>query len=266
MPEKSLAELSVLMVEPSKAQAKYIYRELKAAGITHFEMAIDGESAMQAMSQYKPDLVISAMYLPDMTATELVHKMREDEYLKDISFMLISSETGFDYIDPIRQAGATGILPKPFKSDQLKRGLYNTLDILSPDALDLGDFHVEDLRVLIVDDSTMSRNHIKRVLKGLGIENIIETDDGVNAVPLLEESFFDFVVTDYNMPQMDGKALLEHIRANSNQRSIPVLMVTSEGNHGKLAAVEQAGVSGICDKPFEPDTVRLMINRMMSDV
>ena len=68
------------------------------------------------------------------------------------------------------------------------------------------------------------------------------------------------------MPQMDGRELLEHIRNNSNQRSIPVLMVTSVGNRGKLAAVAQAGVSGICDKPFEVDTIRQMIQTVMSDV
>ena len=266
MHEKSLAELSILMVEPSKSQAKFIHRELKAAGITHFDIAIDGASAIETMSEFIPDLVISAMYLPDMTATDLVLKMRDDRDLMDVSFMLISSETGFDAIDPIRQAGVTGILPKPFNSDQLKRGLYNTLDILNPDALDLGDFNVEDLKVLIVDDSTMARNHIKRVLQGLGIENFTEADDGANAVPLLEDQFFDFVVTDYNMPEMDGKEFLNHIRNSSNQRSIPVLMVTSEGNQGNLAAVEQAGVSGICDKPFDSDTVRELIQRMMADV
>jgi len=266
MQEKSIAELYILMVEPSKSQAKFIHRELKNAGITHFDVAINGQSSLDVMTQFKPDLVISAMHLPDMTATELVYKMREDENLKDVAFMLISSETGFDYIDPIKQAGVTGILPKPFKSEQLKRGLYNTLDILNPDALELGDFKAEDLKVLIVDDSTMARNHIKRVLKGLGIEDITEADDGASAVPLLDEHFFDFVVTDYNMPKMDGKALLEHIRSRSNQRSIPVLMVTSEGNMGNLAAVEQAGVSGICDKPFESDTVRALIQTMMADV
>lgn len=266
MHEKSLADLFVLMVEPSKSQAKFIYRELKEAGITHFDVVIDGKSAFDNMSQFKPDLVISAMHLPDMTATELVHLMREDENLNDVAFMLISSETGFDYIDPIKQAGVTGILPKPFKSEQLKRGLYNTLDIINPDALEFGEFNAEDLKVLIVDDSKMARNHIKRVLRGLGIENITEADDGANAVPVLDEHFFDFVVTDYNMPKMDGKALLEHIRSSSNQRSIPVLMVTSEGNKGNLAAVEQAGVSGICDKPFESDTVRAMIQTMLSDV
>jgi two-component system chemotaxis response regulator CheY len=266
MHEKSLAELYVLMVEPSRSQAKFIHRELKGAGITHFDVAIDGESALHSILKFSPDLVISAMHLPDMTATDLVHRIREDENLKDVAFMLISSETGFDYIDPIKQAGVTGILPKPFSSEQLKRGLYNTLDILKPNAMQFDEFNAEDLKVLIVDDSTMARNHIKRVLKGLGIENITEADDGANAVPLLDEYFFDFVVTDYNMPKMDGKALLEHIRSNSNQRSIPVLMVTSEGNMGNLAAVEQAGVSGICDKPFESDTVRAMIQTMLSDV
>lgn len=266
MQEKTLTDLYVLMVEPSKAQAKFIHRELKAAGITHFDIALDGQSALASMSQFIPDLVISSMYMPDMTGSDLVHKIRSDDNLKDVAFMLISSETGFDQIDPIRQAGVTAILPKPFESSQLKRGLYNTLDILNPDAIYLDDFNAEDLQVLIVDDSKMARNHIKRVLNGLGIENITEADDGANAVPILEQQYFDFVVTDYNMPQMDGKALLEHIRSNSNQRAIPVLMVTSEGNQGNLAAVEQAGVSGICDKPFESDTVREMIQKMMADV
>ncbi len=264
--QKSLSDLYVLMVEPSKAQAKYIHRELKEAGIVHFDIALDGASALSKMRADRPDLVISTMYLPDMTGSDVVHQMREDDDLHDVAFMLISSETGFEYIDPIRQAGVTAILPKPFESSQLKRGLYNTLDILNPETIMLGDFNIEDLKVLIVDDSTMARNYIKRVLKGLGIEHITEADDGASAVPILNEQFFDFIVTDYNMPQMDGKALIEYIRNSSNQQSIPVLMVTSENNKNNLQAVEQAGVSGICDKPFEADTVRDMIHMMMADV
>ncbi len=264
--QKSLSSLYVLMVEPSKSQAKYIHRELKAAGIELFDIALDGKSAIEKMYQQMPDLVISAMYLPDMTGSDLVNQMRADEHLEHIAFMLISSETGFEYIDPIRQAGVTAILPKPFESSQLKRGLYNTLDILNPDAMELKDIHIEDLKALIVDDSALARKHIKRVLNGLGIDNIIEADDGASAVPILEQQFFDFIVTDYNMPQMDGKALLEHIRNASNQRTIPVLMVTSENNVNNLQAVQQAGVSGICDKPFERDTVKDLLLTMMSDV
>ena len=266
MSGKTLAELFVLLVEPSSSQAKFIGKSLNEAGLAHIDVVKDGQSALQFIMTHRPNLVISAMYLPDMTATELVTSLREDSELGETAFMLISSETGFEQIDPIKQAGVSAILPKPFEAHQLKRALYNTLDMLSTRELQLEDIQVEDLKVLIVDDSNMARKHIRRVLNGMGIDQIVEADDGAAAVPLLDDHFFDFVVTDYNMPQMDGKALLEHIRNNSNQRSIPVLMVTSEGNMGNLAAVEQAGVSGICDKPFETDTVRALILSMMTEV
>ena len=74
----------------------------------------------------------------------------------------------------------------------------------------------------------------------------------------------DLVVTDYNMPEMDGRQLVEYIRQQSWQRSVPILMVTSEQSFSRLAAVEEAGVSGICDKPFEPGTIRRLLQRILS--
>lgn len=266
MSGKSLSELYVLLVEPSSSQTKYILKELAKAGIVNYDAVADGTSALAKMHMMKPDLVISSMHFADMTGSDLIRKMRKDERLESVAFMLVSSETGFEYIDAVKQAGASAILPKPFSYSQLKRALFNTLEMLNPDALTFDDFSPEELRVLVVDDSKMARNHVKRVLNGLGIEHITEADDGATAVPLLETSFFDFVVTDYNMPQMDGKELIEFIRNKSSQRSMPVLMVTSEDNAGNLAAVEQAGVSGICDKPFETDTVREIIRAIMTEV
>ena len=266
MAVKTLEDLVVLLVEPSTPQAKYIVRQLQEAGIVSFEVVKNGEQALENMRILPPDLVISAMYLPDMTSNELIHQIRHDEHLCRIAFMLISSETSFSSLDPIRQAGVTAILPKPFDHMQLKRALYNTLDYLDPGALHLEEFSVDELRVLIVDDSNMARRHIKRVLSGMGIEHFTEATDGAEAIPLLEQNFFDLIVTDFNMPEMDGKALVEFVRNRSNQRSVPVLMVTSEGDQGMLSAVEQAGVSAICDKPFESNTVRAMIEMMMSGV
>jgi two-component system chemotaxis response regulator CheY len=82
---------------------------------------------------------------------------------------------------------------------------------------------------------------------------------------LLDQNFFDLIVTDYNMPEMDGEALVNHIRANSNQSSIPIIMVTSEENENRLAAVQQAGVSAICDKPFEPGNIRTLLQQLFTD-
>ena len=105
---------------------------------------------------------------------------------------------------------------------------------------------------------------MRRVLGNLGIENITEAGDGREAAELLASSMFDLVITDYNMPEMDGLALLRHIRGESWQSSVPVLMVTSEQNMGRLAAVERAGVSAICDKPFEAGSIRRLITESLT--
>ncbi len=110
----------------------------------------------------------------------------------------------------------------------------------------------------------MARNHIRKVLNLMGIEKIEQAKDGVEAVEHLTEKMYDLVVTDYNMPEMDGRALIRFIRTESTQPDIPILMVTSETNETRLSSIQQSGVSAICDKPFESTTVREMIQLIMS--
>ncbi|TVO68175.1 response regulator [Sedimenticola selenatireducens] len=260
-----LTDLMVLLVEPSATQQKIICNYLNNLGIHQIYTVLSGQEALIQMEDYEPDLVISTLYLPDMTGTDLVHKMRENERFNDTAFMLASSETRFRYLDPIRQAGAIAILPKPFSQDALRIALGSTLEFLDPDSLDLGRYDPENLNVLIVDDSALARKYIKKTLKNLGLEIFTEANNGKEAMELLDQNFFDLIVTDYNMPEMDGEALVNHIRANSNQSSIPIIMVTSEENENRLAAVQQAGVSAICDKPFEPGNIRTLLQQLFTD-
>jgi len=111
----------------------------------------------------------------------------------------------------------------------------------------------------------MARKQVRRVLSNLGIRDFVEAENGRVAVELLDHTAVDFVVTDYNMPEMDGQALIEYIRTHSWQKSVPVMMVTSESDQGRLAAVEALGVVGMCDKPFEPRMVRSLIKRLLTE-
>lgn len=217
------------------------------------------------MQEYEPDLVISTLYLPDMTGTDLVHQMRHSEHARETAFMLVSSETRFRYLDPIRQAGAIAILPKPFSTEALRIALGSTLEYLDSETLYLGCYDPEALQVLIVDDSPLARKYIKRTLTNLGLERFTEACDGKEAIALLTTDFFDLIVTDYNMPEVDGEALVNHIRSNSDQSSIPIIMVTSEADQNRLAAVQQAGVSAICDKPFEPGNIKTLLMQLFSE-
>lgn len=259
----SIEELDILLVEPSSTQQKIIEDYLQQLGAAHLEVTDSAAQALERMRSRVPDLVISAMHLPDMTGTELVQAMRGDPALLDVAFMLVSSETGIRYLEPLRQAGVIAILPKPFDLEQLRRALLATLDFLQPDPLELKQFAPDELRVLIVDDSFTSRRIIRQMLERLGIEQLIEAENGQQAMDLIEKEFFDLIVTDYNMPEMDGEELSHFIRNRSTQQSVPVLMVTSETDHSRLAGIAQSGVSAVFDKPFTVDTLRTTIERIL---
>jgi two-component system chemotaxis response regulator CheY len=259
----ALSSLVVFLVEPSATQAKIIGAELKSVGIAHVRVFGSGGDVLAAMRQSRPDVVVSALYLPDMSGTDLVAAMRRGNDGEQSAFILISSETRPQALEPVRQAGICGIVPKPFTREQLLTAFAATLDFLCQDDDLVREIDGENLRVLLVDDSPSARKYVRKVLENLGIEKFIEADNGREAVAILADTQVDLVVTDYNMPEMDGRELVEYIRKQSWQNSVPVLMVTSESNDSRLAAVQESGVSGICDKPFEPSVVKRLLWNML---
>lgn len=257
--------LIVVLVEPSQVQAEMICQALAESGIDLVKVFPSGATVLDYLEQESVDVVFSAFYLPDMTGTDLVYALRDHPKLAQLPFILISSETNPYYLDPIRQAGSMALLPKPFSQEQLKIALNNTLDFLNADDLqDETMAEVADLNVLVVDDSYTARRHMRNVLEKLGFEKVYEANNGMEAMTLLQTHLFDLVLTDYNMPQMDGRALVEYIRKESLQSSVPILMVSSEADENRLAAVEEAGVSAICDKPFSTEVVRHLLRQFLS--
>ncbi len=264
----NISDLSILLIEPSATQLKVIINHLTDEGIQAIRGVSSGLEALDVIGMYQPDLVISSMYLPDMMATELVERIKTSNEFKDTPFMLISSETSISVLESIRQAGVVAILPKPFDHGDLRRALRTTIEFIDPQEMELQYYNIESIRVLVVDDSALARKHIIRVLKNLGISQISEAKDGREALDIfkLEEEAFDLIVTDYNMPEMDGQELTQYIRQNLHNPFIPILMVTSEQNEARLNNIQKAGVSAIFDKPFEPQTVKEMLYRVLEEV
>lgn len=258
-----IEDLTILLVEPSGAQRRIILNHLQSMGISKVDGAASGQDALARMQRHPPDLVASAMYFEDMTGSDLVVRMRETEELADIPFMLVSSEQHPHNLEPVRQAGVIAMLPKPFHVDALRTALENTIGLIEPQRLELSFSDVEDLEILLVDDSPMSRRFLRSTFAQMGVERITEAATGTEAVQHLSEQTFDAVVTDYNMPEMDGRALVEYIRQESSHANVPVLMVTCEQDAARLANVRQAGVSALCDKPFNMDTVREHLARLI---
>ncbi|HUW75442.1 MAG TPA: chemotaxis response regulator CheY [Gallionella sp.] len=109
---------------------------------------------------------------------------------------------------------------------------------------------IEDTRFLVVDDFSTMRRIVRNLLKELGFVHVQEAEDGVEALAKLRADPFDFVVSDWNMPNMTGIELLQAIRADEKLKHLPVLMVTAEAKKENIIAAAQAGASGYVVKPF----------------
>jgi len=120
----------------------------------------------------------------------------------------------------------------------------------------------KDINILIVDDFSAMREIIRNLLHELGFDNTSEADDGQTALPMLKTGKFDFLVTDWSMPDMDGLTLLKTVRADEQLGDLPVLMVTAEAKREQIVDAAEAGVNAYIVKPFTADTLKDKIDRI----
>jgi two-component system chemotaxis response regulator CheY len=119
-----------------------------------------------------------------------------------------------------------------------------------------------NMKILVVDDFSTMRRIVKNILKQLGYENVDEAENGADAYEKVKDGGFDFVVTDWNMPVMDGLGFLKKVRADANLKSIPILMVTAEAEKEKVVAAIQAGVNNYIVKPFTAATLKEKMDKI----
>ena len=112
-----------------------------------------------------------------------------------------------------------------------------------------------NMKFLVVDDFSTMRRIVRNLLKELGFSNVHEAEDGIEALKKLRAESFDFVVSDWNMPNMTGIDLLREIRKDEGLKHLPVLMVTAEAKKENIIEAAQAGASGYVVKPFTSVTL-----------
>jgi two-component system chemotaxis response regulator CheY len=121
----------------------------------------------------------------------------------------------------------------------------------------------KNIRFLVVDDFSTMRRIVRNLLKEIGFLNVEEAEDGAVALQRLESGGIDFVISDWNMPNMDGLTLLQRMRASEALKQIPVLMVTAEAKKENIIAAAQAGASGYVVKPFTAATLDEKLNKIL---
>ena len=123
-----------------------------------------------------------------------------------------------------------------------------------------------DLKFLIVDDFSTMRRIVRGLLKEMGCNNADEAEDGVVALSMLKAQKYDFVVSDINMPNMNGFDLLKAVKADDRLKSIPVLMVTAEARKEDIVLAAQSGAAGYIVKPFTKVTLEEKVQKILQKI
>lgn len=259
------AVMKVLLVEPSRTLVRIIRQHLQEQGISEVAAVASGAEAIEAVRANCPNAIISAMHLADMTGVELARHIRAASSAAP-GFVLISSEGESADTNSLTQCGQAVMLQKPFSRERLIEALCLVSGALMQERLRGGPAPAKtraDARILIVDDSAAARKHVRQVLAGLGAALFTEATDGAQAVAALVRDTFDLIVTDYNMPFMDGGGLVGYLKQNPPTAAIPIIMVTTEQDPAKLNEVRRQGVAAICDKAFPADVVGGLLDQLL---
>ena len=117
---------------------------------------------------------------------------------------------------------------------------------------------MENIRTLIVDDSSVMRKIVERSLRqaGLSITEVLEAGNGAEALAVVQNNKVDLILCDINMPVMDGLEFVKRLSAVDSTKSIPVVMITTEGSEGHVVEALSSGARGYIRKPFTPDQVK----------
>ena len=118
-------------------------------------------------------------------------------------------------------------------------------------------------KVLVVDDSSTIRRIVKNTLERIGYPDVVEAENGIDALTKLKEGDIELVMTDWNMPEMDGITLVKSIRASDKFGAVPIIMVTTEAEKNEVMEAMQLGVNDYVVKPFTPDILKEKIQKVM---
>lgn len=120
----------------------------------------------------------------------------------------------------------------------------------------------KNMPILVVDDFPTMRRIVRTLLKELGFGNVEEAEDGQDALKKLKSDKYELVVSDWNMPNLDGLEMLKQIRGDDGLKDLPVLMVSAEAKKDNIIAAARAGASGYVVKPFTAATLEEKLNKI----
>ncbi len=249
----------VILVEPSKLQAMMIGNQLKSIGFSEVKTAATGAEAIELLNGGNVKNIVCSQNLPDGSGLELAAKLKSISTFNGLCFVLISSN-----IDAEMESQAASlqvkILRKPFSPGQLQATFKsesngNSITVIT---------EIKTKTVLLVDDSAFARRRMLGILREMGFNEVMEAGDGSQALELAKKHPYLFVISDFHMPIMDGKGLVENLSQDLVLKNLPVLLITSEPDSFLLDPIRNHKNCKILPKSAEAGMLKAEVGKFLT--
>ena len=245
----------ILLVDDSRLIHASVGRIIDENGFKLIH-AMDGVEGLEKAIEYIPDLIISDLDMPNMNGYEMCQEIKQRNVTQDIPVVILSARgTGLD-IDKGFDVGANDFLTKPVDEAELISRINLTLG-------SQGESSLRE-RILVVDDSMLVLNMMKQGLSQQGFE-VLTANDGQEGYNAAVEHEPDLIITDFNMPKMDGRELTRALKSREELSNIPVLMLTAADSDTDQKKGKHAGVSAFLSKPFPPDKLVVIAEKLIAE-
>ena len=266
----------ILSVDDSKAVRMSLSRLFSAFACELCE-AVNGQEGLQVAERERPDLIILDYNMPVMDGVSMLQRLREDEELRRIPVIMLTTESSAENITTVARLGVRDYITKPFNEKLLLAKVARVVSLIAReqsrkagDASDLvgqGPKHTKErpeatsiplqrTAVLVVDDSRTMRLSMIRALNDLGFNNIKEVKNGRQALELVLKEPFDLMLLDMEMPEMNGMEVLLALKNNPELDGLPVIVISGTDQIENAVKCIEAGAEDYLPKPFNPILLR----------
>lgn len=260
----SLTDKKILIVDSSELFLQILGPSL-AKRSAEIKTAMASDVALLTAIHWRPDLIITGVQIGNINGYDLCLILKLMPDYAGIPVILISGDDPGKVAHCAASAGADYYVPK----DQQ---LFTTINQLVDQRLLPAESETCAVAghralecVLVVDDSSIIRRIISNILRALGVKTIIEAHHGQDGLSQLQANPVDLIITDWNMPVMDGLDMVRTIRKDPRHANMPIMMVTTEGGAREIAESREAGVNQHICKPFSIQTIRDALSQLGID-
>ncbi|MCK7471905.1 MAG: response regulator [Desulfomicrobium escambiense] len=246
--------IHILIADSSAVVRSFLSRELGKSGAL-ISLADDGEQAFDYASSEDIDLVIADVDLPKIGGIELCRKIKTNQKTQQIPVIILDSLNTEDGIQKGYHAGATACIPKSQAKESLIDAIGNVL---------LKATFQRGRLILVVDDSLTVRSLVSKSLKDVGF-TIIQAENGKVALDLLRHNKPDLILSDIDMPEMNGEAFCQAVHADPVLATIPFVVMSANNQRPIMRRMLQLGADSYLVKPFNVEQLVITIEKLLSD-